>query len=194
MKKKKGESRMLGGPVYIALLRFALSLAGVIILFSIISEARFGRKKTAVCYFCFSVVLLLFACVWYVIDWESCVRMVAFSMYICFILFALCMSSDPLFLRIYKLALTFYLLAVFLIGGIEVAILFFNGNVWVDIITRSLLIILMVIFIEKKIKSSIREFSYYVENELDRFSAAVMVISILFGIGFILLVVEMPLV
>lgn len=177
---------MLGGPVYIALLRFALSLAGVIILFSIISEARFGRKKTAVCYFCFSVVLLLFACVWYVIDWESCVRMVAFSMYICFILFALCMSSDPLFLRIYKLALTFYLLAVFLIGGIEVAILFFNGNVWVDIITRSLLIILMVIFIEKKIKSSIREFSYYVENELDRFSAAVMVISILFGIGFIL--------
>ncbi len=186
MNKKKGESRMLGGPVYIALLRFALSLAGVIILFSIISEARFGRKKTAVCYFCFSVVLLLFACVWYVIDWESCVRMVAFSMYICFILFALCMSSDPLFLRIYKLALTFYLLAVFLIGGIEVAILFFNGNVWVDIITRSLLIILMVIFIEKKIKSSIREFSYYVENELDRFSAAVMVISILFGIGFIL--------
>ena len=46
MKKKKGESRMLGGPVYIALLRFALSLAGVIILFSIISEA--GKKQQSV--------------------------------------------------------------------------------------------------------------------------------------------------
>jgi len=44
----------------------------------------------------------------------------------------------------------------------------------------------MVWFIEKKIKDSIRGFGYYVENELDRFSAAVMMISILFGIGFIL--------
>lgn len=55
-----------------------------------------------------------------------------------------------------------------------------------DIVTRILLIAAMVVFIEKKIKVSIREFGYYVENEVDRFSATVMIISILFGIGFIL--------
>lgn len=36
---------MLGGPVYIALIRFAISLAGVILLFSRMSESRFERKK-----------------------------------------------------------------------------------------------------------------------------------------------------
>lgn len=177
---------MLGGSLYIALIRFVISLAGTIILFCLMSEPRFGRKKTAVCYGCFSVVLILSACIWYVADWESCVKMVAFVMYMCFAVFAVCMSSDHIYLSVYKLALTFYLLAVFLIGGIEVAVIFFDRNVWADIITRIILIAGMSLFIDKKIKNSIRKFGYYVENDLDRFSAAVMIISILFGIGFIL--------
>ena len=41
---------MLGGPIYIAFIRFAISLAGVILLFSEMSESRFDRKKTVVCY------------------------------------------------------------------------------------------------------------------------------------------------
>ena len=96
------------------------------------------------------------------------------------------MSSDSVYLSIYKLALIFYLMAVFLIGGLEVAIIFFDRNVWADIITRILLILLMTLLIEKKLKHSIRDFSDYVEKEVDKFSVAVMIISILFGIGFIL--------
>ena len=107
-------------------------------------------------------------------------------MYIFFALFSVFMSSDPIALSIYKLALTFYLLAVFLIGGIEVAVIFFERNIWADIITRVVLIVSMALFIDKKVKSSIRGFGYYMENELDKFSITVMVISILFGIGFIL--------
>lgn len=177
---------MLGGSVYIALIRFGISLAGTILLFSLMSEPRFSKKKTLVSYGCFSIILILSACIWYIADWESCVKMVAFVMYICFAAFAIFMSNDHIYLSLYKLALTFYLLAVFLIGGIEVSIIFFGRNVWADIITRILLILLIAYFIEKKIKSSIRGFGYYVENELDRFSVTVMIISILFGIGFIL--------
>lgn len=177
---------MLGGPVYIALIRFVISLAGTIMLFSLMSEPKFHKKKTAVYYSCFSGALIALACIWYIVDWESCVKMVAFVMFICFGIFAIFMSNDHLYLSLYKLALTFYLLAVFLIGGIEVSVLFFNRNVWADIITRIILILLMVFFIDRKIKDSIRAFGYYVENELDRFSIAVMIISILFGIGFIL--------
>lgn len=36
---------MLGGPIYIAFIRFAISLAGVILLFSEMSESRFDRKR-----------------------------------------------------------------------------------------------------------------------------------------------------
>ncbi len=177
---------MLGGPVSVAFIRFAISLAGVIILFSRMSESRFGRKKTIVCYGAFSAVVLVLACVWYVVDWESCVRIVAFAMYMCFAVFAMIMSSDSVYLSIYKLALTFYLLAVFLIGGLETAIVFFHSNVWADIIMRVLLILLMTFFLDKKLKSTIKSFGDYVEKEVDRFSVVVMIICILFGIGFIL--------
>ncbi|MCM1193860.1 MAG: GHKL domain-containing protein [Butyrivibrio sp.] len=177
---------MLGGSVIIAFLRFAISLAGVIVLFSGMSEPRFDRKKTIICYGCFSGVLLTAACIWYVADWESCVRIVAFAMYMCFAVFALFMSSDSVYLSIYKLALTFYLLAVFLVSGLEVSILFFNRNVWADIITRIVLILLMAFFMEKKLKGAMKGFSDYVEKEVDRFSVAAMVICILLGIGFIL--------
>ncbi len=176
---------MLGGPIYIAFIRFAISLAGVILLFSEMSESRFDRKKTVVCYGGFSAAALILASVWYVVDWESCVRIVAFAMYICFAVFAMIISRDSIYLSIYKLALTFYLLAVFLIGGLETAIIFFNRNIWADIITRVILILIMTFFIEKKLKSSIKGFGNYVETEVDKFSVAVMIISILFGIGFI---------
>ena len=177
---------MLGGPVYIAFIRFAISLAGVILLFFGMSESRFARKKTIACYVVFSSVLLSLACIWYVLDWESCVRIVAFAMYISFAVFSVIISRDSVYLSIYKLALTFYLMAVFTIGGIETAVIFFNRNIWADIITRVILILIMYYFIEKKLKSSIKGFSDYVEKEVDKFSVAVMIISILLGIGFIL--------
>lgn len=177
---------MLGGSVYIAFIRFAISLAGVILLFTRMSVSRFGRKKTIVCYGCFCAAVIIPACIWYLADRESCVRIVTFAMYICFSIFAVVMSSDSVYLSVYKLALTFYLLAVFLIGGLETAIIFFDRNIWADIITRVILILLMTFFIEKKLKKSIKGFSDYVENEVDKLSVAVMIISLLFGIGFIL--------
>lgn len=177
---------MLGGSVYIAFLRFAVSLAGVILLFSRISESRFSRRKTIVCYGAFSAAVLILASVWYVADWDSCVRAITFVVFICFSVFAMIISSDSVFLSIYKLALTFYLLAVFLIGGLETSIIFFDRNVWADIITRIVLILLMTFFMEKQLKSSIQAFGDYVEKEADKFSVAVMIISILLGIGFIL--------
>lgn len=177
---------MLGGSVWIAFIRFAISLAGVILLFTRISESRFDGKRTILSYGCFSMVVLILACIWYVADRESCVRIVAFAVYMCFSVFAIMMSSDVVYLSVYKLALTFYLLAVFLVGGLEVAIIFFDRNIWADIITRIILILLMVFLLEKKLKSSIKGFSIYVEKEVDKFSVAVMIVSILLGIGFIL--------
>lgn len=177
---------MLGGPVYIAMLRYAISFAGVTILYSMMSEQRFHKRKIILSYICFGAILIAAACTWYVIDWKSCAKLVAFIMYLCFAAFSIFMSTDPIFLSVYKLALTFYLLAIFLVAGIEIALIFFDGNVWIDIFIRIIIISGMAYFIEKKIKKSIRGFSNYAESELDHFSIAVMIISILLGIGFIL--------
>ena len=73
--------KMLGGSVYIALIRFTISLAGVILFFSLMSESKYGRKKTIICYGCFGTFLIAAACIWYAIDWQSCARMVAYMLY-----------------------------------------------------------------------------------------------------------------
>ncbi len=177
---------MLGGQVFIALIRYVISLGGTILLFSLMSNSRFGRRKTAALYGCFSIVVIAAACVWYAVDWASCVRMSAMVMYLCFAVFASCMSADSIGLTMYKLALNFYLMALFLVGGIEISILYFHRNVWADIIARILMITAMALFIDRKVKDPIRRFGNYMENELDGYSVTIMIISILFGIGFIL--------
>ena len=63
---------MLGGSVWIALLRFVISLAGTILLFALMSEPKFERKKMVVGYTGFSILMLTAACLWYAADWESC--------------------------------------------------------------------------------------------------------------------------
>lgn len=177
---------MLGGSVTIAFIRFAIGLGGCILLFLLLSESRFDRKKTIISYSVFSMTLILAACVWYVIDWESCVRIVAFAMYVCFAVFAVFMSRDSVYLSIYKLALVFYLLAVFLVGGLEVSILFFDRNIWADIITRILLIFLIAFLLQKFVRKHMKDFGSYVEKELDQFSVVAMIVCLLFGIGYIL--------
>lgn len=177
---------MLGGSVYIALIRFAVSLAGVVLLFFLLGESRFGRRKTIVCYSCFCVALLALACVWYVVHWESCVRMAAFMMYLCFAVFAIFMSKDTLYLTAYKLALIFYLMSAFVIGGLEISIIFFGRNVWADIISRIVLILVIAFLLDRFVREPMKGFGDYVEDEADHFSVAIMVICILLGIGYIL--------
>ena len=81
---------MLGGPVYIAMIRYAISLVGTIVLFSLMSESRFDKKDTVIRYACFGTVLVSAACIWYAVDWESSAKTAAIVMYLCFCCFAGC--------------------------------------------------------------------------------------------------------
>ena len=177
---------MLGGSVYVAFIRFTINLIGVILLFTRIGESRFGRKKTVLCYGCFYMASTVLACIWYVVDWASYVRMGPFTVYLCFSIFTFWISRDTICLKIYKLALVFYLMALFIVGGLEISILFFDRNIWADIIARILIIGLLVLLLEKCVRKSMHEFGNYVEQEADTFSVTIMIICILLGIGYIL--------
>lgn len=177
---------MLGGSVYIAFIRFAINLMGVSLFYLKISESKFSRKKTITYYSCFCMVVIVLACIWYVADWTSYVRIVPFISYLCFAVFAFWSSRGTVFLKTYKLTLVFYLMAVYVVGGLEISVIFFDGNVWVDIMIRILLIGLITLFMDKYVKESIQGFGSYVEKETDTFSVVVMIICILLGIGYIL--------
>ena len=177
---------MLGGSIYIAFIRFVINLVGVILLFSLISEPRFDRKKTVIGYVCFLTVMSVIASAWYVADWESYIRMAPFTIYICFSVFAIFMSRDSVYLTFYKLALGFYLMSVFVVGGLEISIIFFESNVWADIISRIMLILFIAFLLNRYVKESVKDFGDYVESEADKFSVVVMIVCILLGIGYIL--------
>ncbi len=177
---------MLGGSVMIAMMRMIVSIGGTILLFFLISESRFEKKKTVAACLCLYVVLIAATCTWYAISQQAFARMGTLVTYLCFGIFAVWISRDSVYVTMYKLALVFYLLFVFMIGGIEISVFFFNKNVWADIVGRMVLLSLIAWFINRKLKSTIRGFSDYVENELDRFSVAIMMLSLFFGIAFIL--------
>lgn len=177
---------MLGGSVLVALFRMIVSIGGTVLLFFLMSESRFDKRKTLIRCACLYVILIVMTCIWYSISQETFARMGAFVTYLCFSVFAVWISSDTIYVSLYKLALIFYLLSAFMIGGIEIAVIFFNRNVWVDVAVRIVLLALIALFIDRKVKSTVRGFSDCVENELDRFSVAVMMLSLFLGIGFIL--------
>lgn len=177
---------MLGGSVYVAFIRFLINCVGVVLLFIQIGESRFSRRKTILCYGCFCASASVLACIWYVADWSSYVRLVTFATYLCFSIFVFWISRDVICLRFYKLALVFYLMALFVIGALEISIALFDRNIWADIIIRILLISLFTLLLNKFVRKSIQGFGRYVEQEADTFSVAVMIICILFGIGYIL--------
>lgn len=122
-------------------------------------------EKTILYYGSFCIAVIVLGCIWYVADWESCVRMVAFTMYICFTIFSLWISRDSFYLAVYKLALVFWFMALFVIGGLEVSILLFHRNVWADIVTRILIITLISWLIERYARKSITGFGNYIEKE-----------------------------
>ena len=115
---------MLGGSVAIALVRMIVSIGGVMLLFFLISESRFEKRRTVVTCLCAYAALIAVTCAWYAISQQVFARMGALVTYVLFGIFAVWISRDSMYVSMYKLALVFYLMSVFMIGGIEIAVFF----------------------------------------------------------------------
>ena len=177
---------MLGGSVYIALIRFVVSLVGVIMLYSILSESRFSTRRTVLYYSCFTVVMTAISCLWYVVDQPLYVRIGPHTMYLGFTIFAFLLSEGSVWVKIYKLVFVFYLMTVYIVGAIEISVFFFGHSIWADMIMRVLLLSLFAFLLEKYMRKDMEGFGDYVERETDRVSVITMIICSLFGIGYIM--------
>lgn len=174
---------MLGGSVYIAFLRFVLCIIGTVVIFLQLDESRFSKKRVAVIYGVFCIVSSVLSCIWYIVDWQSCIRMVTFVVFAAFALVSLFISKKHIYLTIYNLAFTFYLTAVFIVGGIEVARELFRGNIWADISVRIIMILTMIWWLRKCMRKILKGFNVYLETEMDVFSIVILIISLFSGIG-----------
>ncbi len=107
-------------------------------------------------------------------------------MYLAFAIFAFGISKGSVWVKIYKLVLVFYLMAVYIVGSIEISAFFFGRSIWVDIMARIFLLLLFAFLLEKYVRKYMEGFGNYVEQETDRVSVITMIICSLFGIGYIM--------
>lgn len=177
---------MLGGSIFIAFIRFIFSLMGVVLLYSVISESRFDRKRTVLYFGCFFVAATALSCIWYAVNWALYVRIGAHTMYLSVAIFSYFLSRGSIWIKIYKSVLVFYLMSACIIGSIEISSLFFDRSVWADIFSRMFLFSLVAFLLYKYVRKSMVGFGHYVEQEVDRFSVAILIICISLSIGYIL--------
>lgn len=172
---------MLGGFFWIAFLRNALSAGLMLAFFLMLDRPRFSMKKTMCIYTGFGTLLVIGYSVWYLLDNSSFVKFAALSVFPVIGVFCTLLSSEVLYLSLYKMALAFYLFSVCTFCGVDVARWWFEGNVWVDIIVRLLCLALILTFTWKKMRRSFLNGVDFLIQEMDLFSVVTLFVSVMLG-------------
>lgn len=172
---------MLGGSFWIAFLRNAISTVLMLSFFLMLDRPKFSMKKTAWCYIIFGVSMIITYSAWYLAADSSFVRFAALSALPVIGVFCSIMSSEVLYLSLYKMALTFYLFSVCTFCGVDVARWWFEGNLWVDILVRFVCFVLILIFTWFKFRKQFLSGVDFLLQEMDLFSAAALFVSVMLG-------------
>lgn len=138
-------------------------------------------KKTAWCYIIFGFSMIISYSVWFLVANSSFVRFAALSALPVIGVFCSIMSSEVLYLSLYKMALTFYLFSVCTFCGVDVARWWFGGNLWVDIFVRFVCFVLILIFTWFKFRKQFLSGVDFLLQEMDLFSAAALFVSVMLG-------------
>ena len=112
---------MLGGSFLVALLRNGMSITLMLSFFLMLDRPRFTMKKTICYYVIFGLLLLGVYSLWYLFANPSFVKMAAISVLPVIGIFCSLMSSEFIYLSLYKIAAAFYLFSVGTFIGVDVA-------------------------------------------------------------------------
>ncbi len=169
---------MLGGAFGVALLRNGLGAGLMLCVFLLLDRPRFSMKKTVCAYVFFGIFAVVLYSVWYLADVGHFIRYsgpltVPFLGGFCALL-----SGEGIYLALYKIALGFYLMAICVFCGVDVARWWFGGNLWVDIAVRICMITVIIIFFVKKFRGRFLENVDLLREEMDLLGAVILVGSI----------------
>ena len=172
---------MLGGSFWVAFLRNVISTVLMLSIFLMLDRPRFSMKTTVWCYIIFGICMITTYSVWYLVEKDSFIRLAALSVLPVIGIFCSLMSSEVLYLSLYKMALTFYLFSVCTFCGVDVARWWFEGNLWIDILVRFVCLVLILIFIWFKFRKQFLNGVDFLLQEMDLFSAVALFVSIMLG-------------
>lgn len=170
---------MLGGSFWIALLRNGIGVCIFMSVFLMLDCPRFSMKKTIMGYVLFGIIMAVGFSFWYALGWDGYVRFAGILALPVAGVFCLLMSGETIYLSLYKIALGFYLLAVIVFCGIDAARMWFDGNMWADIVIRCVMCGTILFFIAKKVRGSFLAGADILEEEMDLFSVVTLFVSIM---------------
>lgn len=172
---------MLGGSFWVALLRNAISTILMLSFFLMLDRPRLSMKKTVWCYTVFGVSMITAYSVWYLAANSSFVQFAALSTIPVIGVFCSVMSSEVLYLSLYKIALAFYLFSACTFCGVDVARWWFGGNLWIDILVRFVCLVLILVFTWFKFRRQFLDGVDFLLQEMDLFSVVTLFVSVMFG-------------
>lgn len=127
---------VLGVTVGVSIIRNLLEVIQCCVLFLIMDKPRYPWRKTIAAYTVFIVLCTVSATVWVLVHPQSFAKFITMSFFAFLLLFFTFMSDCSISRILYTVCL---LVLVQLCGvgmGVQVAMSYFGGNVWVDIIFR----------------------------------------------------------
>lgn len=172
---------MLGGSFWIALFRNAISAGLMLSFFLMLDRPRFSMRKTICCYTVFGVSLVAAYSLWYLLGTVSFVKFAAMSTLPLIGVFCSLMSSEVIYLSLYKMALAFYMFSVCTFCGVDVARWGFQGNLWVDISVRFFCAVAILSFTWFKFRKQFLKGVDFLIQEMDLFSAVTLFVSVMLG-------------
>ncbi len=91
---------MLGGSFWVAILRNGMSITLMLSFFLMLDRPRFSMKKTICCYAVFGLFLLFGFSVWYLLDYESFVKIAPLTSFPVIGIFCSLMSGEIIYILI----------------------------------------------------------------------------------------------
>lgn len=167
---------MLGGSFWIALLRNAMGGIMMMAVFLMLDRPRMSMKKAVICYIVFGLAAVLGFSIWYHISRDVYIRFAGLFSLPVIGIFCCMMSGDSLYLSLYKISLSFYLLSLCVFLGIDISRWWFGGSMWVDIVIRVILIIVILVFLQRRFRKCFFDNLEFLREEMDLFSIITLVV------------------
>ncbi len=112
---------MLGGSFWVALLRNGMGGAMMMAVFFLLDRPRISMKNAIICYIVFWAAVVWGFSIWYYLRPYVFVRFAGFFSLPVIGVFCCMMSGDSLYLSLYKISLSFYLLSLCVFLGVDIS-------------------------------------------------------------------------
>lgn len=155
---------VLGVTAGISIIRNLLEIIQCCILFLIMDKPRYSWKKTIAAYMVFTVLCTVVSTVWVLTSPQSFGRLITVSFLAALVVFFKFVSSCSISRILYNVSLLTFVLLWGVGIGVRCAMIFFDGNVWADVLFRCVYFVAAVWLYYRYFRKTYLEIAEYLKS------------------------------